>query len=278
MTAQVFIIVLAAALMHATWNAVVKGAADRTITFGLVSAGHTLPALAAVFFLPLPDLAMIPYIIASTVIHWGYYYLLNMSYRVGDLSLVYPIARGSTPLLVAIPAFLFLGEELSLEGWAGLLLISGGIMILSFRPSSTGRPRLAILLALGTAITIAAYSLLDGLGVRISDKAFSYIAWLFVAEGLIVFYIFSTRMERLRALSRKQILIGLFGGVLSALAYALALYAKTLAPLGMVSALRETSVIFAALIGLFWFGEGPARPRLIAAVIVSTGIIMLAMS
>ena len=278
MTAQVFIIVLAAALMHATWNAVVKGAADRTITFGLVSAGHTLPALAAVFFLPLPDLEMIPYIIASTVIHWGYYYLLNMSYRVGDLSLVYPIARGSTPLLVAIPAFLFLGEELSLEGWAGLLLISGGIMILSFRPSSTGRPRLAILLALGTAITIAAYSLLDGLGVRISDKAFSYIAWLFVAEGLIVFYIFSTRMERLRALSRKQILIGLSGGVLSALAYALALYAKTLAPLGMVSALRETSVIFAALIGLLWFGEGPARPRLIAAVIVSTGIIMLAMS
>ena len=278
MAAQVFIIVLAAALMHATWNAVVKGAADRTITFGLVSAGHTLPALAAVFFLPLPDLAMVPYIIASTVIHWGYYYLLNMSYRVGDLSLVYPIARGSTPLLVAIPAFLFLGEELSLEGWAGLLLISGGIMILSFRPSSTGRPRLAILLALGTAITIAAYSLLDGLGVRISDKAFSYIAWLFVAEGLIVFYIFSTRMERLRALSRKQILIGLSGGVLSALAYALALYAKTLAPLGMVSALRETSVIFAALIGLFWFGEGPARPRLIAAVIVSIGIIMLAMS
>ena len=278
MTAQVFIIVLAAALMHATWNAVVKGAADRTITFGLVSAGHTLPALAAVFFLPLPELAMVPYIIASTVIHWGYYYLLNISYRVGDLSLVYPIARGSTPLLVAIPAFLFLGEELSLEGWAGLLLISGGIMILSFRPSSTGRPRLAILLALGTAITIAAYSLLDGLGVRISDKAFSYIAWLFVAEGLIVFYIFSTRMERLRALSRKQILIGLSGGVLSALAYALALYAKTLAPLGMVSALRETSVIFAALIGLFWFGEGPARPRLIAAVIVSTGIIMLAMS
>ena len=277
MAAQVFIIVLAAALMHATWNAVVKGAADRTITFGLVSAGHTLPALAAVFFLPLPDLAMVPYIIASTVIHWGYYYLLNMSYRVGDLSLVYPIARGSTPLLVAIPAFLFLGEELSLEGWAGLLLISGGIMILSFRPSSTGRPRLAILLALGTAITIAAYSLLDGLGVRISDKAFSYIAWLFVAEGLIVFYIFSTRMERLRALSRKQILIGLSGGVLSALAYALALYAKTLAPLGMVSALRETSVIFAALIGLFWFGEGPARPRLIAAVIVSIGIIMLAM-
>ena len=278
MTTQVFIIVLLAALMHATWNAVVKGAADRTITFGLVSTGHTLPALAALPFLPLPDPAMIPYIIASTVIHWGYYYLLNMSYRVGDLSLVYPIARGSTPLLVAIPAFLFLGEELSLEGWAGLLLISGGIMILSFRPSSTGRPRLAILLALGTAITIAAYSLLDGLGVRISDKAFSYIAWLFVAEGLIVFYIFSTRMERLRALSRKQILIGLSGGALSALAYALALYAKTLAPLGMVSALRETSVIFAALIGVFCVCEGHARPRLSAAVFLSIGIIMLAMS
>jgi len=276
MTPDVIIIVLAAALMHATWNAVVKGAADRTVTFGLVSTGHTLPALAVVPFIPLPDPEMLPYIIASTIIHWGYYYLLNMSYRFGDLSLVYPIARGSTPILVAIPAYLFLGEELSAGGWAGLLLVSAGIMILSLRPSRTGRPLLAVGLALGTAATIAAYSLVDGLGVRISDKAFSYIAWLFIAEGLIVIFIFTTRMERLRALSRKQVVIGLSGGVLSAIAYGLALYAKTLAPLGMVSALRETSVIFAAMIGLFWFGEGPARPRLIAAVIVAAGIVILA--
>lgn len=278
MTAEVFIIVLVAALMHATWNAVVKGAADRTITFGLVSTGHTLPALIAVPFLPLPDPEMFPYIIASTIIHWGYYYLLNMSYRFGDLSLVYPIARGSTPLLVAVPAFLFLGEELSALGWGGLLMVSAGIMILSLKPSRTGRPLLAIGLALGTAATIATYSLVDGLGVRISDKAFSYIAWLFIAEGLIVIFIFTTRMERLRALNHKQILIGLSGGALSAFAYALALYAKTLAPLGMVSALRETSVIFAAMIGLFWFGEGPARPRLIAAVVVAAGIFLLSLS
>jgi len=278
MTAEVFIIVLVAAFMHAAWNAVVKGAADRTITFGLISTGHTLPALIVVPFLPLPDPQMIPFIIASTIIHWGYYYLLNMSYRAGDLSLVYPIARGSTPLLVALSALLVLGEDLSAAGWVGLLLVSGGIVILGLRPSRAGRPVLAIALALGTAATIAAYSLVDGIGVRISDRAFSYIAWLFIAEGFVIFFIFGSRMERLRALSSRQVLIGLSGGVLSAVAYALALYAKTLAPLGMVSALRETSVIFAAMIGLFWFGEGPVRPRLIAAMVVSLGIFLLSIS
>ena len=278
MTPDIFLIVLSAALMHAAWNAIVKGAGDRTVTFGLVAVGHTVPALAVAPFLPLPPLDSVPYIIASTLIHWGYYYFLNTAYRFGDLSLVYPIARGITPLLVAVPALILLDESLSTAGWAGLFCVSAGILVLTVRRHKAAQLPLAVGMALATGGTIAAYSLVDGIGVRLAPQALSYIVWLFIAEGLVVFYIFATRTDRLRAMSRKQVWTGLIGGVLSALAYGLVLYAKTKAPIGMVSALRETSVIFAAMIGLFWFGEGPVRTRLTAAAVVACGIILLAMA
>lgn len=278
MTLDIFLIVLMAALMHAVWNAVVKGATDRTVTFGLVSAGHTVPAVMMLPFVPLPDPVLLPYIAASTVIHWGYYYFLNMGYRVGDLSLVYPVARGVAPLLVALPALIWLDETLPVLAWAGLACISAGIMILGIRRAGVGPPLSAMVLALLTGGTIALYSLVDGVGVRLADQAVTYIVWLFIAEGFVIIFIFLPRMDRLRAQTRRQVAVGLAGGILSALAYALALYAKSKAPLGMVSALRETSVIFAAMIGLIWFGEGPARPRLIAAGIVAAGIVMLALA
>ena len=278
MTTEIFVIVLFAAFMHALWNAMVKGAADRTITFGLVSAGHTIPAVVMVPFVPLPDPGLLPYIAASTVIHWGYYYFLNMGYRFGDLSVVYPVARGAAPLLVALPAFIWLGEALPPVAWAGMVCISAGILILGLRRGGTGPSLPASGLALLTGGTIALYSLVDGVGVRLADQALTYIIWLFIAEGFVILYIFLPRLERLRAQTRRQVVIGLAGGVLSALAYALALYAKSKAPLGMVSALRETSVIFAAIIGLIWFGEGPARPRLIAAGMVAAGIVILALA
>lgn len=278
MTPDIFLIVLSAALMHAAWNAIVKGAGDRTVTFGLVAVGHTVPALAVAPFLPLPPLDSVPYIIASTLIHWGYYYFLNTAYRFGDLSLVYPIARGITPLLVAVPALILLDESLSTAGWAGLFCISAGILVLTVRRHKAAQLPLAVGMALATGGTIAAYSLVDGIGVRLAPQALSYIVWLFIAEGLVVFYIFATRTDRLRAMNRKQVWTGLIGGVLSALAYGLVLYAKTKAPIGMVSALRETSVIFAAMIGLFWFGEGPVKLRLTAAAVVAGGIVLLAMA
>ena len=278
MTIDIFVIVLFAAFMHALWNAVVKGAADRTITFGLVSAGHTIPAVVMVPFVPLPDPGLLPYIAASTVIHWGYYYFLNTGYRFGDLSVVYPMARGVAPLLVALPAFIWLGEALPPVAWAGLMFISAGILILGLRRGPTGPSLPASGMALLTGGTIALYSIVDGVGVRLAEQAVTYIIWLFIAEGFVIIYIFLPRMDRLRAQTARQVMTGLAGGILSALAYALALYAKSKAPLGMVSALRETSVIFAAMIGLIWFGEGPMRPRLTAAGMVAAGIVMLALA
>lgn len=275
MTPLVFALVLSAALIHAMWNAVVKGAADRTITFALVMAGHTIPALIAVPFLPLPDPQAFPYLAASVFIHWGYYYLLVSAYKFGDLSLVYPIARGAAPLMVALSALFFINENMSLQGWVGLILVSLGIFALALFSSRQEKPFMAVAFALATAMTIATYSVVDGVGIRTSSDPFSYIAWLFILEGLVFFIIVVPRQERLRQFNRKQIITGLVGGVLAGLAYGLVLYAKTMAPLGMVSALRETSVIFAAMIGLFLFGEGPAKPRLSAAVIVSLGIVLL---
>lgn len=278
MSATTFAIVLFAAFLHAFWNAVVKGAHDKTIVLGLIALGHVLPGIAMVAMSPLPSTASVPFIIASTVIHWGYYYLLNMAYRVGDLSIVYPIARGMAPVLIALGAQVFVGERLPLIAWSGILCVSLGIMVLTRGVFRAGLPRMGLAAAMGTAVMIASYSIVDGIGVRLSGAVMGYIGWLFVAEIIVVGYIFGTRWQRLRAVEAKTIWLGVLGGVVSGTAYALVLYAKTLAPLGIVSALRETSVIFAALIGVMWFGEGPSRDRLIAAAIVAVGIILIAMA
>ena len=278
MSADVFLIVLFAAFLHAVWNAVVKGAADRTISFGLITFGHTLPALFIAPFVPLPDPSIWPYIALSTVIHWGYYYFLNMSYRLGDLSLVYPVARGIAPFLVAVPALIWLDETLPAEAWAGLFCISAGILIIGLGRTGITRSLPALGMASLTGGAIALYTLVDGMGVRLADQALTYITWLFIAEGTAVLYILLPRMQRLKAQSRRQLLLAFAGGLLSALAYGLALYAKTKAPLGVVSALRETSVIIAAMIGVFWFGEGPVKARLCAAAVVVAGIVMLALA
>lgn len=276
MSATTFAIVLFAAFLHAFWNAVVKGAHDKTIVLGLIALGHVLPGIAMVILAPLPTAASIPFIIGSTVIHWGYYYLLNVAYRLGDLSVIYPIARGMAPVLIALGAQIFVGERLGLLAWSGILCVSCGIMVLTRGVFRSNLPRIGLLAAMGTALMIAAYSITDGVGVRLSGTALGYIGWLFVAESIVAVYIFSTRWDRLRALDVRTLCLGIAGGIISGAAYALVLYAKTLAPLGIVSALRETSVIFATLIGVMWFKEGPRRNRLVAAAIVAAGIVLIA--
>lgn len=278
MSADILLIVLFAAIMHAVWNAVVKGAADRTISFGFVAMGHTLPALLIAPFVPLPEPFLWPYLAVSTFVHWGYYYFLNTGYRLGDLSLVYPVARGIAPFLVAIPALIWLDETLPVAAWTGLFCISAGILIIGLGRKGAAPALPALAVAVLTGSTIALYTLIDGVGVRLTEQALTYITWLFIGEGLAVLYILLPRMQRLKAQPNRQLMLAFGGGLLSALAYALALYAKTKAPLGLVSALRETSVIFAAMIGVFWFGEGPVRTRLCAAAVVVTGIILLALA
>jgi drug/metabolite transporter (DMT)-like permease len=277
-TLAICLLVLSAALLHAVWNALVKGSDDKAIVLGLISLGHVIPGLFIVMVVPLPPIESVPYIIASTILHWVYYYLLNTAYRIGDFSIIYPIARGLAPVLIALGSQIWIGETLPVLAWAGILTVSGGIMILTRGSFSGAIPPSAIVAAVGVALAVTAYSLVDGLGIRISGNALSYIGWLFVNEIFVAAFIFSSQFKRLRVVSVRTLYIGFAGGVISGLAYAMVLYAKTLAPLGIISALRETSVIFAAIIGVIWFKEGPRNQRLFAALIVVVGIGLIAVS
>ncbi len=275
MSATVLLIVLLAALLHALWNALVKTSGDRAITLGLVATGHCLPAFALMPFVPIPAAEAFPFIIASTVIHWAYYFGLNIAYRFGDLSLIYPIARGTAPVMVALGAMIWADESLSLWAWIGIVTVSAGIMVLAAIRHADKR---GIGAALVTSAIIAAYSVVDGIGIRVSGTPISYVVWLFAAEIFMAVFVIATRFDRARSISQRALVLGLTGGLISGLAYGLALFAKTLAPIGIVSAVRETSVIFAALIGVYWLGEGPAKRRLVAASVVALGVIILALS
>ena len=277
MTVSVFSLVLLAAALHAIWNAVIKGTGDKTIAIGLVALGHMVLGLIGAAILPLPDIKVIPFIIASTLIHWGYYYGLTTAYKFGDLSLIYPIARGISPVIVTFFAFFWIDERLSWVEMGGVLLISSGILFLGLRTLSSEKSITALVFALTTGMLIAAYSVTDGFGVRLTENPLSYIVWLFIAEGFVVFYIFGRFRVRLLKSSFSEIMLGFFAGVISTVAYGLALYAKSLAPLGIVTALRETSVIIATLIGVLWFKEKPIGYRIGAASIVFCGIIFLAL-
>lgn len=269
-------LVLTAALLHAVWNAMVKGTDERVVVLGLIALGHVAVGLVLIFLSAAPDAASWPYIAASTFIHFFYYAFLLLSYRLGDLSQVYPVARGIAPVLVAVGAYYFADEILPPVAWAGILTVSFGIFLLA---SGVERSRLgmkAVGAALLTGMMIAAYSVVDGIGVRLAESPLGYIGWLFFFEGYVAFYIFFRERRKLRALPWPTYRVGLAGGVLSAGAYGLVIYAKTLAPLGAISAVRESSVIIAALIGVLLLGERPWRLRIAAAAIVVCGILLLA--
>ena len=271
-------LVLSAAFLHAFWNALIKGARDRVISLALLNLGHGLFGLVLMLNYAPPAPASWLFIFLSTVIHYFYYGFLLLSYRTGDLSHAYPIARGVAPVLVAVGGVIFAGQFLPLAAWAGIFLISFGIGILVLFNDKAGSDTSAIVFACLTGVTIAAYTIVDGLGVRNSQSPLGYIGWLFFMESFsfpVVLYLGRKNLGRFRL---KDCALSGVGGIISATAYGLAIYAKGIAPFGAVSAIRESSVIIAALIGVLWFGERPWRPRLLAAIIVVAGVLFLALS
>lgn len=275
MTLSAVSIVLFAALLHATWNALIKSATDRLAVLGLLNVGHVAFGIALAINSPIPDASSWGFIAASTIIHFGYYALLYQSYKLGDLSQVYPIARGMSPILVALGAQFFAGETMPPLAWAGILTASAGIFMLSGDIFSGRVSKLAVAAALGTGAMIASYSLVDGMGVRAAGSATGYIGWLFIFEGLAAVFIFGKMGRRCFHLPRKTLLLGLFGGLVSALAYGLVIYVKSFAPMAMVSTLRETSVVIAALIGVVLLAERPWRLRIVASTVVAAGVVIM---
>ena len=279
MSLAVALAVLAAALMHASWNALVKADGDRMILLGGMVAVEAAVCLLLLPFFPFPPAAAWPFLIASGLLHSGYKLFLLRAYGLGDLSQVYPIARGSAPLLVALLAALFAGEALTLETTLGVAVIALGIMSLSFFSGGLARSsRAALLASLATGGLIASYTVVDGSGARGSGGPHVFMIWATLADAAV--FLPAVMLQRERAPQRmlRRWRRALVAGSIILGAYWLVVWALTLAPMASVSALRETSVIFGALIGSLILKEPYGRRRVVAAVLVAAGMVLLRLS
>jgi drug/metabolite transporter (DMT)-like permease len=266
--------VLGAAVTHAAWNAIAHGIKDQTLAFALIGAGSIVVAIPLIIVAALPRPACWPYLLASVAIHVFYNLLLMQCYRLGEFSQVYPLARGISPPVVTILAAVFVHEHLAFLQLAGVVVVSAGLAFLVF---SGGRPsRGAFLAAAGTGLTIAAYTTVDGTGVRLSATSVGYIGWLMLIQSLCVPMFALVRRRNVLLKQPPRILLsGLAAGALSVLAYGLVLWAQTRGALAPIAALRETSVIFGAIIGALAFREPFGRTRVAATVVVVAGILLL---
>jgi len=275
----VLILVLTAAVLHASWNALVKSGGDAWVRLAIGAATGMIIAIFALPFLDFPNAEAWPFILASAAIHQIYFACVALQYRYGDLSHVYPISRGAAPIIVAAGAFIFAGETLSPGGIAAVVLICAAILSLTMGKGWHENDGRGVFFALCTAGTIAAYTIVDGLGGRLAEDVFAYIAYLFLLDGLLLggLVIFMRRralVPTFQAHWKK----GAVGGVFSFFAYALVIWAMTLTPMTYVSALRETSVILAALIGTRILSEPFGAKRIAAAACVAVGVILLQFS
>jgi drug/metabolite transporter (DMT)-like permease len=270
------LLVLLAAALHAGWNALVKAGDDGLTRLAFVNLGCGACGLVMLPFVAMPDPRAWPFIAASVVVHHAYYFLLVAGYRHGDLSQVYPIARGSAPLLVAVGAFVFADERLSGLGVLGVLIISAAIYSLAIDGRRGNRSPGPIGAALATGTAIAGYTIVDGLGGRAAGDVLGYIAALFLLDSLpLALMVLHLRRHSLAYTLSSNWRAGLAGGVCSGLAYGLVIWAMSLVPMTYVSALRETSVILAAWFGTRLLREPFGARRLMAAALVAAGVALL---
>ena len=281
MDAFVFAAVLFAAACHAGWNATIKGGLDPLATTVLISIGA---AIVSLVFLPvtgLPAAAAWPWCAASVLIHLVYFAALIESYRAGDMGQVYPIARGSAPLMTAVATTAFIGERLGLLGWCGILLLAAGVLLLSLRGGRdlARLDRTAVGFALFTAVTICAYSVVDGVGARLSGSANAYSVLLFVGIGpVMLIYALARRGHEVIAAMGQSWGIGLAGGGLQLGSYGIAIWAMTVAPIAIVAALRESSVLFGAVIAVVFLKEPWRAGRVAAALMIVAGLALIRLS
>jgi len=277
----VFLAVLFAALCHAGWNALIKTGLDPLRATALIALGAVAVALVLLPFAGLPGAAAWPWLAASMAIHVFYFAGLIEAYRAGDLGQVYPLARGAAPLMTATAATVFVGERLSATGWAGIAALAAGVLLLSARGGRglTHLDRRAVAFALFTAVTICAYSVVDGVGVRASGNAPGYTLTLFVGNGItLVLYAMAREGVTVLAPVARLWRRALLGGAMQVMSYGIALWAMTLAPIAVVAALRETSVLFGAAIAVAMLKE-PLKPaRIAAALLIVCGLVAIRMS
>lgn len=272
----VFLAVLGAAALHATWNAFVRGGANPLLHMAALTIWTGVLGLPVALAMPLPDSASWPWIALSVVIHVIYYVTLSRAYQHGSLSVMYPIMRGGAPLLVSIGSVLFIGESMSMAGWTGVLLISTGVLAIALK-SGLDKPKVAITWALACSVSIATYSIVDGQGARLSQNPLAFTAWLYVAESVVftALLVLAGQGKPLVRYMTDRFWTCAIGGLMSAVAYAIVLWAMSLAPMALVSATRETSVLFAAIIGVWVLKEKFSARQWIGALLLVGGLMAL---
>ena len=283
MDIKVFLAVIFAAFLHALWNSMVKSHKDKHVAVAAIVLGHIPASLIIIFLVPMPAIESLPYIIASAIIHQGYQWFLLTAYRHGDYTRVYPIARGTGPIVVTVVLLLFFGVKLSLYELLGIIIISIGILSLSaqdrhsFFPWIARKNARAISFALLTGLFIGGYSIVDGYGARASFSPLSFMGWSFVLNALI-FPILLKIMNQADVVKRvftEAKLLFWFGGTISYIVYAIVVWGFTQAPIPLVSALRETSVIMALLIGTVFLKERFTVFKTLSILIIFLGVVLL---
>ena len=273
MSPGIVALVLGAAVLHASWNALLRGRSDLLWSITMMSIASSLVAIPGILLLPPPAAASWPYIAVSAVLQVGYSLFLVQAYRMGEFSQVYPIARGSAPLLVTLGAAILAGERPSLVSLLGIALVCGGIISLARRGGVSLR---AVVPALATGAFIASYGVCDGIGSRLSGSALAYAAWIFLLYGASLPLITLSPKRRPKAWpARAETLKALGGGAIAMLGYSTVVWAMSLSPMGPVAALRETSILFAALIGRLFLGETLTLRRIAACLAITIGAVCL---
>ncbi len=285
MSGFIFSCILVAALMHALWNVLLKSGSDKPLETAAANFIKALLALPVLLIYGLPEPETYPYIAASIVLHLAYFYLVASAYRFGDLNFAYPIMRGTAPILTLVFGYLFLNEQVSNSVMMGIFLVSAGVILLGLRKTGTSVHHLkALLFALGNALVIALYTIIDGHGVRLSNNAWSYVSLLMFLHGCIFLLLVFWQRKRQQLLSvclsylKSRFMYSLIGGACIIGSYSIALWAMTQAPISLVAAVRETSVLFAFLFGVLYLKESLYLQRILGAIGVCGGLVLIRIS
>ncbi len=273
MSTLVIAVVLGSALFHAVWNAIIKGGSDKLFETVMKTSGGAVVVIFILPFLPTPHPASWPHLAGTVSIHIFYYLFIAYAYRGADLSYAYTIMRGSAPLFTALTAVFILHDSLSRAGWLGVLLLSCGVLALALDAVRRGGFSMrSTVVALANAFVIMAYTVVDGSGVRLSGNAASYTCWVFFLNAfpILIFAVATRGLDYFRYVKTRWP-YGLFGGTCSLIAYGLSLWGMTRAPISQVAALRETSVVFGALLAVIFLKEKMTPARLFAVVMVLAG-------
>ena len=267
----IFILILVSALCHAVWSAIIKSSKNPLSLMGITSVLEVTIFLPLTFTVPFPTLEVWYFLIATVIIHVFYRLNVIYSYRYGDLSYIYPISRGSSCLFVAIISILFLSSDISVAGFVGILIVCIGLFLISYSKKLTFNFR-GFALAISTAILITAYTLVDGVGVRLSENGFSYIYWLFTLNGIPLLIIGLISKNGLRKTETYNFSSGITAGIFATSSYAIVVWSMQFIEIAYVSSIREISIVFAGIIGMVYLFERNAKSRIIPSILIVSGI------